>query len=62
MIARLIQTLKDAQAQHAHGALSQPRGADAFEYGRAVGIYGGLTMALGLIDQLLADEKHKDFD
>lgn len=62
MIARLIQDLKIAQVEHATSALAQPRGADAYEYGRAVGIYAGLTLALERIDQILSDEKHKDFD
>lgn len=46
----------------ARDSLKQPTGRDAFDYGRAVGMYAGLEHAKDLIVGLVAERERKDFD
>jgi hypothetical protein len=61
-IAILLKVIEDAQAQLARDSLRQPAGRDAFDYGRAVGMYAGLEHAKDLIVGLVAERERKDFN
>lgn len=57
-----LQRLKAEQTKLACSTLERPAGRDAFEYGRAVGIYAGLQMAEQVLLDMLADKERKDFN
>jgi hypothetical protein len=61
-IAAILKVIEDTQAQLAKDALSTPTGRDAFDYGRAVGMYAGLEHAKDLIVGLVAERERKDFN
>ena len=46
----------------ATSALEKPSGRDAFEYGRAVGMYAGLQRAFEVVGAAHADEERAGFD
>ena len=54
-----ISRLKAKRAALAESGLQQPQGRDAFEYGRVVGTFGGLTVAITTIEEVL-DEQAKE--
>jgi lipid-binding SYLF domain-containing protein len=56
---QLIGRLKELRADIAEDAMTAPSG-DAFAYGRAVGIYAGVSMALGAIEALLDEAKARE--
>lgn len=58
----MLQCLETAQAQLAKEALERPTGKDAFEYGRAVGMYAGLEHAKNTLIEMVAERERKDFD
>lgn len=58
----LLQRLEMEQAKLAHETLSQPSGREAFDYGRAVGLYAGLEIAKRTLIELVAERERKDFD
>lgn len=60
LIETLMQRLEQAQAGHAHQALSQPQGRDDFEYGRMCGIYAGIGHARTILTELISEDDGKD--
>jgi len=61
-IEALLRLLEEEQVNLAKEALQHPQGRDMFDYGRAVGLYAGLTHARDLIINLVAERERKDFD
>jgi hypothetical protein len=57
-----LQRLETEQAQLAKEALERPAGHDAFDYGRAVGLYAGLELAKETIIAMVAEHERKGFD
>lgn len=57
-----LQRLETAQAELAKEALERPSGRDAFDYGRAVGLYAGLELAKQTIIDMVAEHERKGFD
>lgn len=57
----LLQRLEHEQARLAREALEKPSGRDAFDYGRAVGLYAGLEHAKRTLIDLVAEKERKDF-
>ena len=57
----LLQRLETEQARLASEALAQPSGRDAFDYGRAVGMYAGLEHAKRVLVELVAERDKRDF-
>lgn len=62
MLDLFLRRLEEAQAALAQSALKQPQGRDAFEYGRAVGLYAGMEHAKAVLLDLVAEKERKDFD
>ena len=58
----LIQRLEQEQTKLSHEALAKPAGRDAFDYGRVIGMYGGLELAKQSILALFAERERRDFD
>jgi hypothetical protein len=57
-----LQRLETEQAQLAKEALERPSGREAFDYGRAVGLYAGLERAKQAIIEMVAEHERKGFD
>lgn len=57
-----LQRLEAEQARLAKEALERPAGRDAFDYGRAVGMYAGLEHAKSAIIEMVAEHERKGFD
>lgn len=56
----LLRRIEEAQTALAKSSLSAPQGRDAFEYGRAAGVYAGLEHAKEIIVELLAENDRRD--
>lgn len=56
----IIAHMQAERAQFAHIALAQPAGHDAFDYGRACGIYLGLTKAIEVINTVVEERDDED--
>jgi hypothetical protein len=61
-IDMVLRRLEEEQTQFAKEALQQPQGHDAFDYGRAVGLYAGLERAKDILISIVADQDRKDYD
>lgn len=61
-IEMFLQRLETEQARLAKEALERPTGKDAFDYGRAVGLYAGLEHAKMTIIDMVAEHERKGFD
>lgn len=61
-IETFLQRLETAQAELAKEALERPVGREAFDYGRAVGLYAGLELAKQTIIDMVAEHERKGFD
>lgn len=57
-----LQRLETEQARLAKEALERPSGREAFDYGRAVGLYAGLELAKQTIIDMVAEHERKGFD
>jgi hypothetical protein len=57
-----LQRLEAEQARLACESLEKPAGKDAFEYGRAAGIYAGLEHAKRVLMDMFAEKERRDFD
>lgn len=57
----LLQRLETEQARLAAEALAHPSGKEAFDYGRAVGMYAGLEHAKRSLLDLVAEREKRDF-
>lgn len=51
-----LQRLGTVRDTIAHQALETPAGRDSFEYGRACGMYAGLSLAMGTIQEMLEED------
>lgn len=60
--AMLLRRLEQVQAEVARSLLSTPTGRDAFEYGRAVGLYQGYENTRNLIANLFEESERGKFD
>lgn len=58
----LLRRLEQAQAEVARSLLSTPAGRDAFEYGRAVGLYQGYENTRNMIANLFEESERGRFD
>jgi hypothetical protein len=56
--SRLLDALKNEQAQFAHQALQKPQEKSEWEYGYRQGIYQGITASIAILLSILADEKN----
>lgn len=61
-LAALLQRLDAEMAVLAGEALSKPAARDSFEYGRVVGIYGGLQRAKDILIETVRDAEEKTFN
>ena len=52
--------LEAKQVELAISAMKTPSGHDPFEYGRACGIFGGLQLALDILNEIHRDQAAKD--
>jgi len=59
---KLLMRLKEAQREHAIGALQRPSQRDTFEYGHLVGVIAGYEMAVNILLELVNEEKYGDKD
>jgi hypothetical protein len=57
-----VQKLDAKLNETAHQLLHTPPGRDAFEFGRAVGIYAGLTMAKQVLLNFYEEERKASFE
>lgn len=60
IVDQLFRKLDEEQTRLACEALSSPQSRDAFEYGRACGLFAGLAHAKDVLVELLADREEKD--
>ena len=54
---KLLISLIERRSELAHAALETPKDGTEFEYGRMVGRYQGLTMAIEAVQEMLADKE-----
>lgn len=59
MIKEFLRRIEEEQAKLAKAAMMSPK-SDLFEYGRMVGIYGGLETAKGLLMSAYEDKEDRD--
>lgn len=59
-IETILQRLDALQREFAAEALGKPQGKDAFDYGRAIGVYTGLEQAKQLIIGIHRDAEERD--
>lgn len=57
-----LQRLETEQAQLAKETLERPSGREAYDFGRAVGMYAGLELAKQTIIEMVAEHERKGFD
>lgn len=57
-----LQKLEDAKTNLARAAMEKSGSRDAFDYGRATGIYAGLEMAKAIYVEMFADKERRDKD
>ena len=57
---RLLNRLKEEQAQYALQSLRHPSTRDAFEYGYRAGVVGGLEKATDILLNLLEEDTNDD--
>jgi len=58
----LLKRLEEEQASFAKEALQQPQGHEAFDYGRAVGLYAGIERVKTIVMEIVTDQDRKAFD
>jgi hypothetical protein len=59
-IETFLKRLDEARDEHARASLHSPRSTDAYEYGRAVGIYAGFEEARRILLDVHRDERERD--
>ena len=57
---KLLNRLIELRAELAHTALATPKDGTAYEYGRMVGRFHGLTDAIEAVQMMLADNNEDD--
>lgn len=60
--AQFLQRLEDEKTRLARESLEKPNGRDAFDYGRAAGMYAGLEHAKRVLLELFDEKERRDFD
>ena len=58
----LLQRLEEEQATLAVETLTQPSGREAYDFGRAVGLYAGIERAKIVLIDLVKEHERKGFD
>jgi hypothetical protein len=58
----LLQRLETEQALLARETLEQPSGREAFDFGRAVGLYAGIERAKIVLLDMVAEHERRNFD
>lgn len=53
---RVLQLLETARRDLSEAAMQRPAGRDAFEYGRVVGMYAGLSEAFEIVSNAMDEE------
>lgn len=62
-VEHILKAVAQRRDEHAKVALTRPSGRDAFEYGKAVGMYTAFETTLAVINELLeADDKKERED
>jgi hypothetical protein len=61
-IEMLLQRLVEEQAMLARETLEQPSGREAYDFGRAVGLYAGIERAKIVLIDLVKEHERKGFD
>jgi hypothetical protein len=56
-----LQRLEQEQARLAAEALKTPSGRDAFEYGRAAGMYAGMEHAKRVLIEMVAEQERHGY-
>ena len=59
-VANLLKRLEEERDEHAKASLSTPAGRDAFDYGRACGLYQGLVQAHRLLMDTISEAEDAD--
>lgn len=60
VVEEIIARIERRRAEVADQSLSGPGGREAFDFGYACGVYGGLKMALEVIADVLDDEDEEE--
>lgn len=58
----LLQRLVEEQAMLARETLEQPSGREAYDFGRAVGLYAGIERAKIVLIDLVKEHEKRGFD
>ncbi|MEI7892015.1 MAG: hypothetical protein WCI05_02925 [Myxococcales bacterium] len=61
-IEMLLQRLEAEQVMLARETLEQPSGREAYDFGRAVGLYAGIERAKIVLLDLVREHERKGFD
>ena len=61
-IEALLQRLEEEQATLAAETLRQPSGREAYDFGRAVGLYAGIERAKIVLIDLVKEHEKRGFD
>ena len=57
---KLLVSLIEMRSELAHAALLTPKDGTSFEYGRMVGRYQGLALAIEAVQGMLADNEERE--
>lgn len=60
LLADIIARIERERAKFAQAALVRPTGHESFDYGRACGVYAGLTMAAEIINAVIEERDDAD--
>lgn len=58
----IVRKIEEEQAALARTLLTTPRGRDAYEYGRTVGLYEGYELVRSMLLNMFAEEEKKRFN
>ena len=61
-VEQFLQRLEAEQKRLACETLEKPGGRDAFEFGRAAGMYAGMEHAKRVLIDMFAEKERRDFD
>lgn len=60
LLLEIVSRIEAERSQFAHSVLSQPGGHESFDYGRACGMYAGLSMAVDIINAVVEDRDDEE--
>lgn len=60
LLMEIIIRLEAVRSKYATQALEKPSGHESFDYGRACGIYSGLTLAVETINTVIEERDDED--